>query len=214
MATNPKAPLGTRERLLKVATKLFAAKGFSQTTVRDIARAGKCNLGLVSYYFDGKDKLYRAIFEDFIQRTMERIEKARLRAGLDKSHFSREDFIRSVRDKMSMMLDEFDTEPELKKMMMREIIDGLTVARKVFEGQTRGLIEKVSDDFERAKKQGYIKASVNAKLFCMLLNRAIEGYVMAYEVSPVLVDSGLHPLREREKFLDQIEEIFLRGILK
>lgn len=53
-----------RNRLLDVALKLFADKGFAKTSTREIAQAAQANLASISYYFGDKQGLYRAVFED------------------------------------------------------------------------------------------------------------------------------------------------------
>jgi len=57
----------TRERLLAVATKLFAQRGFGAVSVRDIARAAHANVAAVNYHFDGKLGLYRAVVHSAVQ---------------------------------------------------------------------------------------------------------------------------------------------------
>ena len=47
--------------ILQVAEKLFAEKGFDGTSVRDIAKAAKINIAMVSYYFGSKDKMLEAL---------------------------------------------------------------------------------------------------------------------------------------------------------
>ena len=56
--------LGARSRLLFTALKLFAEKGFSQTSTREIATAANANIGAISYYFGDKAGLYRAVFTE------------------------------------------------------------------------------------------------------------------------------------------------------
>lgn len=51
-----------RSRLLHVALKLFAEKGFTKTSTREIALAANANIGAISYYFGDKAGLYRATF--------------------------------------------------------------------------------------------------------------------------------------------------------
>jgi AcrR family transcriptional regulator len=51
-----------RERLLGVALRLFAEKGFAQTSTRDIAKEAGVNLSAIKYYFGDKAGLYRAAF--------------------------------------------------------------------------------------------------------------------------------------------------------
>lgn len=53
-----------RKRLLFTALKLFAEKGFSQTSTREIALAANTNIAAISYYFGDKAGLYRAVFTE------------------------------------------------------------------------------------------------------------------------------------------------------
>jgi AcrR family transcriptional regulator len=53
-----------RERILDAASHLIAARGYTATTVRDIATAAGMNLAMIHYYFGNKEGLYRAIFEE------------------------------------------------------------------------------------------------------------------------------------------------------
>lgn len=47
----------TRERIQTSAARLFAEKGFAQTTVREIAEAAKASESSIFTYFDSKDEL-------------------------------------------------------------------------------------------------------------------------------------------------------------
>lgn len=47
--------------ILQVAEKLFAEKGFDGTSVREISKAAKINIAMVSYYFGSKDKMLEAL---------------------------------------------------------------------------------------------------------------------------------------------------------
>ncbi len=51
-----------RGRLLDAAERVFAEKGFSGATVRDITALADCNVAAVNYYFGGKENLYREMF--------------------------------------------------------------------------------------------------------------------------------------------------------
>ena len=64
--TNDKVPpheAGSREKLLEVAVHLFAQKGLDGVSTRDLAREAGLNISLISYYFGGKEGLYRAVLE-------------------------------------------------------------------------------------------------------------------------------------------------------
>lgn len=54
-----------RMRILLVARKLFAERGFDATSVRQICELADVNVALVSYYFGGKEKMFEALFQQF-----------------------------------------------------------------------------------------------------------------------------------------------------
>jgi TetR/AcrR family transcriptional regulator len=51
----------SRERLLEAALDVFSAKGFAGARVQEIAERAGVNAQLISYYFGGKEGLYRAL---------------------------------------------------------------------------------------------------------------------------------------------------------
>ena len=54
-----------KKKLIKHAQKLFLDKGPDGTSIREIANSAGVNISAISYYFSGKDGLYRACIEDF-----------------------------------------------------------------------------------------------------------------------------------------------------
>lgn len=68
MAAKPKRPASRQQdpkrALLAAATKLFAQRGYSGVSVRDIALAAKVNHGLVHRHFGSKEGLLRAVMQD------------------------------------------------------------------------------------------------------------------------------------------------------
>lgn len=59
-------------QIIQVAERLFAGKGFSGTSIRDIAHEADINVSMISYYFGSKEKLIEALFE---VRTVESSER-------------------------------------------------------------------------------------------------------------------------------------------
>lgn len=53
-----------RARLLHAALRLFAAKGFANTSTRELATAAGVNIASISYYFGDKAGLYRAAYTE------------------------------------------------------------------------------------------------------------------------------------------------------
>lgn len=52
----------TRQRLLQAALRLFAERGFANTSTRELAEAAQVNIAAISYHFGDKAGLYRAVF--------------------------------------------------------------------------------------------------------------------------------------------------------
>jgi AcrR family transcriptional regulator len=65
----------TRQRILDTALQLFATSGYEQTTMRDIAAAAGCSLGLTYRYFASKEDL---VLELYIWLVAQLEEQARL----------------------------------------------------------------------------------------------------------------------------------------
>ena len=51
---------GARERILAAALVVFAARGFDGARTREIAERAGANLGLIKYYFNDKERLWKA----------------------------------------------------------------------------------------------------------------------------------------------------------
>lgn len=52
----------TSVRILDVAERLFAEKGYDATSIRDITTEADCNIAAVNYHFGGKERLYLEAF--------------------------------------------------------------------------------------------------------------------------------------------------------
>jgi len=82
----------TRRRIFDAAISLFRERGFDQTTMRDIANAAEVAIGAAYYYFESKEALVMAFYQEANAAIHERIQgalerktdlKARLRAVVD-----------------------------------------------------------------------------------------------------------------------------------
>src|ERR1700733_505806 len=51
----------TRQRILKAAERLFADRGYEETSIRAIVAKARVNQAAINYHFGGKDGLYREV---------------------------------------------------------------------------------------------------------------------------------------------------------
>ena len=54
----------TENKIIMAANKLFAQKGYSATTTRDIAKEAGTNLALINYHFGSKENLYKKVVRE------------------------------------------------------------------------------------------------------------------------------------------------------
>jgi AcrR family transcriptional regulator len=70
--SEPNGSTGLRERIVEAATRLFAAQGYSGTSVRELVEASGCTRPSLYYYFDSKEMLFAELVAHHLQQ-MERI---------------------------------------------------------------------------------------------------------------------------------------------
>src|ERR1700731_1441870 len=61
----------TRERILKAAERLFADRGYEETSVRAVVAKARVNQASINYHFGGKDGLYREVLRAAIHALTE-----------------------------------------------------------------------------------------------------------------------------------------------
>ena len=65
----------TREHILETALSLFASKGYDETTMRDIAAAAGCSLGLAYRYFSRKEEMVLELYEQCARELEEEVNR-------------------------------------------------------------------------------------------------------------------------------------------
>ena len=113
---------GTRERILRTAERLFAGRGFSGVSVRELAAAAQVNIASIGYHFDNKEGLLSEVY----RRHCEPMIEERLR-GLAASSRLR------------------------GKARVAAIIEAFIRLRAVLSGENSELLEKlVAENFDQS----------------------------------------------------------------
>lgn len=99
----------TEQKLIGVATELFAKNGFEGASTREICKQAGVNISLISYYFGGKEGLYKKIVDDIVQNI---INNAKEKMGFEEppgnfDHFTKEQKIGMLFNIMDMIIDYF-----------------------------------------------------------------------------------------------------------
>ena len=110
-----------REKILNVAIKLFAERGFEGTSTRDICKLANVNISMISYYFNSKQGLYDAIVSKFIGKIKSYMQ-ALTDFDADFESLSQEEKIKIVYLMADKLVDFFyrDIPPEQLKLILQE----------------------------------------------------------------------------------------------
>jgi AcrR family transcriptional regulator len=90
----------TKRELLTAAKAVFAARGYHQTKISDIAAEADVGVGTVYLHYDGKEALFLELVEDTTRELKERVDRAKVAAGnpVDQARVSCETFFRFAQE--------------------------------------------------------------------------------------------------------------------
>lgn len=54
----------SRNKLIEVATRLFAERGFHGVSIRELSQAADTSISMISYHFGGKEGLYASVLKE------------------------------------------------------------------------------------------------------------------------------------------------------
>lgn len=65
----------TAQRILCAAERIFADRGLAGARTEEIARAARVNKAMLYYYFDSKERLHRAVFENLFSHAIRLVQE-------------------------------------------------------------------------------------------------------------------------------------------
>jgi AcrR family transcriptional regulator len=138
-------------RIKAAARELFIAKGFDDTTTREIAERARVGIGTLFIYADNKrDLLFLVTNDELEQATMHAQASVRQDASL----------LQNLLTIFRHQYEFFSAQPEFSRMMLREMIfydSGRQAAR--FRATRERVIRLVGQVVEIAAKDGAVKSS-------------------------------------------------------
>jgi AcrR family transcriptional regulator len=128
-------------KIMETAEELFAEKGFSGTSVRDIADAADVNVAMISYYFGSKEKMLESLFNYRSESTMLKLESMYNNTALRP--------MEKVHQMIDYYIDKFFNQQRFHKVMMREQV-----------GNHRHAIAGLIQDYKK-RNQGLVKQLIH-----------------------------------------------------
>jgi AcrR family transcriptional regulator len=201
----------SRKTILTVAAKLFAKLGLDKCSTREIAKESNANISLISYYFGGKEGLYKEVLRDC---ALEIKDYVKLRTDSYKGHpVTKELFVKEITSIVDSIIHFRKKYPEVAQIFSREKLTGLHHSKEIHEEIFYPLMQNFFKIMRDAQKQKIVKADINPALFFILMSEGIWGFYELQECpTPLLKDCG--SLYKNEiKLSQQIVQIFIQGVL-
>lgn len=203
---------GPREKIIEAATVLFALEGLHGTSTRDIAKKSGLNLSLISYYFGGKEGLYRAVIQEFMLKAAAQIET--VVNEFEQDEVSAKSVKKAIQSFVNTLIDMRVANPHMAKIMTREKLAGLPFSREIHEEMMTAAGDKIASIILRGQKAGVINKKVNSLFFITCLVESIMGYFNLLDCDCALNNKMYRMPDQRNEFTNQISMLFLEGIVK
>jgi AcrR family transcriptional regulator len=183
-ARRQRDPERTKARILEAATSEFAAHGYAGARVSEIAARAGANKQLISYYFGGKEGLYREITEQWLreQQDAEPDQREQSLADLSASFIARQ--------------------PEDREMARLLLWEGLTSDQEDPGAHARtARMEAAVEDLRRRQAAGEVPAELDVRYFLLMSMAAAVAPVALPQVARSIFGAGTNP--GSQEFMDQ-----------
>lgn len=201
-----KEPHGTRELIIKVATRLFAENGYDGTKIRDLVQEAKINISLVSYHFKGKNELYWACINQIdterIKRSHNILEPANT---LDELRVRLELFL-------THLIDFHLENHNLFKIIQNEMKNDDPRFKPFEDLFTKGIIKTI-EFFTRAKKNNLVRSELDPKILSMLFIALTSFFIQKDKSLPTQMFNKLYGNEKIvHDIIKHIINVFIDGI--
>ena len=200
MARTPKVVADRRDQIIDAAMQVFAQKGFTRATNKDIAREAGITPGLIYYYFDSK--------EDLLKTIIETRSPAQLMTTLPPQVFELppEIFMRMLILR-ALSIIETDQFIQLTRMILPEVVHNTELEPIIFP-MIRRLLEFLGTYFEAQVENGALRG-VDGVLTAQIMVGSVFVFVLRRQI---LCDPNALEYTH-EQIAEVVSETVLKGIL-
>ncbi len=189
-----------KQEIIDASVKLFAGKGFNNTTLDDIAASSEFGKGTIYNYFSSKEEIYSEIVEDVSKNLKQIINQA------DKAAESASDFVKTY---TSSLFNYCLSNKEAFKLFVREIVpfttDLFVLNREKIVRRHNSHRNILIKRFSEGIKQKEFRGSDPDKTVS-LYQHLVFPYIL------YLIECPKKDLNE-ESEIDFVLEVFFKGIL-
>ncbi len=188
-----------KAQIVKVATDLFAKKGFKGTTTREIARKAGISEAVIFRHFSKKEDLYDAIID--FHCSDEQGEPMLI--AILKEKKGREIFSTLA----SILIEEHQKDPSFLRLFTYSAIEKHRLSEMFIRKRALALIEYLETRISELVKEGIFKHTDPA-----LAARAFMGMVLQYSIAQEIYGLKKYFTRPNEAVVAAFVDIFFEGM--
>lgn len=204
------SPDQSRTRLLQVAQALFAKKGFDGVSVREIAKASNLNLSLVSYYFGGKEGLYRAVISQYFEQGLlvfEQLKPLFEKAGTDKASY-----INFWRSFLKQVIIGKIENVQIEEILLIEFLKGLPYSYEIHKKVFPVLVKNLDDLIQTGQNKKWIRNDLDSYLFLANLFSGIDTVIVTSRTRSPFKAKATKYTKNIDLWVDQLIKIYFEGV--
>jgi Transcriptional regulator len=195
----------TQNRLIEIATPLFAIKGYAAVSVREVTDAADINVSAISYHFNGKEGLYQAVLEEQLSPLLEAVDHVKSNSSL-----SPEQRLTFYAERVAHI---HSCRPYLSRFMISESMNPTAYGGPIIECHLSQVYQFINGALQMGMKDGTFQTGVDIKYAAVALTGILNFYFIA---KPML--QRLHVIDEDNEdefqYTADAFRIYLEGIVK
>jgi len=184
------------ERILRAATEVFANKGYFAARMTDVAKQAEVADGTLYLYFEGKEHLLLSIFDDVLDRFIDRLE-------VEIAHL--DDPVAKLKVMIHLHLETLGRDPALAQVLQIETRHSRRFMSVFTRGKLGEYLNLLRRIIEEGQESGAFRRDINPGLATNVVFGAVDELVMSW----VLTDQAGDLTRQ----VDPILGILTRGML-
>jgi TetR/AcrR family fatty acid metabolism transcriptional regulator len=186
---------GKYNRILEAAVKVFAQKGFHQSTVSQIAREAGVADGTIYLYFKNKDDILVQFFTYKARQVF-----TKFREEVDKA----DNAVGKLRNLISRHLEEFQRDREMAIVYEAATHQNIELVQDNIREMSKMYLDIVAEIIERGQEEGALRRDLYLGLVKRYILGAVESAISTW-------------LRSKRKYdlvsmTDPLIDLFIRGI--
>lgn len=195
--------LKTRQSILKAAKNLFVKKGYSGTSMSDIARAARVNQSLIHHHFGSKKALWYAV-RDILYSVY---------FDASSAFFAQESGLpeQQLGAILKMRFDFLQAHPEVARFLSWQNLNELPMD---LDPETKKTVENVVARLIKAQKNKHIRQDIDVRMLGAMVFIITAGW---FEYNhDWLLDQNTQSASSgtlNARFFDTLEKVFLQGTI-